>query len=397
MKRTYQVPLLAAALVSFACVAHAQQPPDPVPSDNILDTAVGGGALQSLQPVQPPTFTQGAYGDTAVGAYALWLTTTGNSNTAVGANALTVNTTGNGNTASGYGSLEDNTTGANNTATGISTLGGNTTGSYNVATGSGALDNNSTGNENTGDGLNTLYTNLTGSSNAAFGSSALFYNTVGNYNTGAGYHSLYSNTTGSDNTAVGINALGTNQGGSNNIAIGASAGYYIRGSRYNIDIGNVGNAMDVGLIRIGTSGQQSAAYIAGISGAHVTGSAVYITSTGQLGVLASSERYKTAIAPMGASTEKLGQLRPVTFRLKTDAKRTVQYGLIAEEVAKVYPELVIRDGAGKIQGVRYEELAPMLLNEAQQQRQEIDQLKHQLAQLQAMFKPQTQSELIAQR
>lgn len=113
-------------------------------------------------------------------------------------------------------------------------------------------------------------------------------------------------------------------------------------------------------------------YIAGITGAHVTGSAVYISSTGQLGVLASSERYKTAIAPMArSSTERLQLLHPVTFHLKTDPKGDVQYGLIAEEVARVYPELVIRDDAGKIQGVRYEELAPMLLNEAQQQQQQI--------------------------
>jgi hypothetical protein len=89
-----------------------------------------------------------------------------------------------------------------------------------------------------------------------------------------------------------------------------------------------------------------------------------VTSSGQLGVLASSERYKTAITPMGENTKKLEQLRPVSFHLKTDPKGAVQYGLIAEEVDKVYPELVIRDDTGKIQGVRYDELAPMLLNEA---------------------------------
>jgi hypothetical protein len=96
-----------------------------------------------------------------------------------------------------------------------------------------------------------------------------------------------------------------------------------------------------------------------------------VTSSGQLGVLASSERYKTAIAPMGGNTEKLAQLRPVTFHLKSDPGGAVQYGLIAEEVDKVYPELVIRDDAGQIQGVRYDELAPMLLNVVQKQQQKM--------------------------
>jgi hypothetical protein len=107
--------------------------------------------------------------------------------------------------------------------------------------------------------------------------------------------------------------------------------------------------------------------IAGINGSVVTGAAVYVTSSGQLGVLASSERYKTEVAPMGANSAKLRQLRPVRFHLKTDPTQTVQYGLIAEEVGQVYPELVIRNESGQIEGVRYEELAPMLLNEVQQQ------------------------------
>jgi hypothetical protein len=135
--------------------------------------------------------------------------------------------------------------------------------------------------------------------------------------------------------------------------------------------------------RIGKPGSQTSVYIAGIESAQVTGGAVYVTSKGQLGVLASSERYKTTIVPMGARTEKLKQLRPVSFHLKTDPNGVVQYGLIAEEVDRVYPELVIHDDAGKIHGVRYDELAPMLLNELQRQQQtlaaqaaEIRDLKH---------------------
>jgi trimeric autotransporter adhesin len=103
----------------------------------------------------------------------------------------------------------------------------------------------------------------------------------------------------------------------------------------------------------------------------VRGQDVVINSSGQLGVVVSSERFKTAIAPMGSNTAKLQQLRPVIFKLKTDTKGTLQYGLIAEEVAKVYPDLVVRDQKGRIDGVRYDELAPMLLNEMQQQKQTI--------------------------
>jgi hypothetical protein len=138
---------------------------------------------------------------------------------------------------------------------------------------------------------------------------------------------------------------------------------------------------------------QTATYIAGIYNNSLSGLHVVVTSTGQLGVAGkSSERFKTAVATMGSNTAKLGQLRPVTFKLKSDATGMRQYGLIAEEVAKVYPELVIRDQAGRIDGVRYDELAPMLLNEVQQQQQKIDgqageisDLKQQMAELKALY------------
>jgi hypothetical protein len=400
MKRMATISSLITALVSISCPVYGQQPPDPVPSDNVWDTAVGGGALQSLQPVNtgPGSTDVGAHDDTAVGSYALFATTIGDSNTAVGSEALTANTTGCGNTAIGAAALSFNTTGCNNTAAGISALQGNTTGKYNVATGSGALDNNSTGNENTGNGLNALYSNLIGSRNTGAGSSALFYNTSGNYNTATGYQSLYSNTTGyrneasgswalqfntigHDNTASGQGALLSNTSGSYNIGLGQNAGYYVTTGSANIEIGNVGTAADHNIIRIGTSCAQTATYITGIENAKVTGSAVYITSTGQLGVLASSERYKTKVASMGGSSGKLKALRAVTYELKSDPKAGVQYGLIAEEVAKVYPELVIRGEKGEIEGVRYEELTPMLLNELQQQQR---RLADQQAELQDM-------------
>jgi hypothetical protein len=216
---------------------------------------------------------------------------------------------------------------------------------------------------------------------------------------------LVANKTGNYNTASGTDALFSNTSGSSNIAAGYKAGYNLTTGSNNIDIGTLGVAAESGTIRIGTTSTQTAAYIAGIYGTTVTGSAVYVTSSGQLGILASSERFKTAIAPMGSNSEKLQQLRPVTFQLKTDPGGTVQYGLIAEEVAKVYPELVIRDQNGRIDGVRYEELAPMLLNEAQKQQRKntaqdarIRDLERQVAEMHAaLLKLQPKDERVAQR
>ena len=222
-----------------------------------------------------------------------------------------------------------------------------------------------------------LYYNTSGVSNTAIGSFALQDNTLGNDNTAVGFNALRANTvggyaalrsttTGNSNIGFGYQSLYLDATGSSNIAIGYQAGYYATGSN-DIEIGNMGARDDDNVIRIGAQGTQTGTYIAGISSAQITGAAVYVTSSGQLGVLASSERYKTAITPIGESTQKLQQLRPVSFHLKTDPAGAVQYGLIAEEVDKVYPELVIRDDTGKIQGVRYDELSPMLLNEMQQQ------------------------------
>jgi hypothetical protein len=154
----------------------------------------------------------------------------------------------------------------------------------------------------------------------------------------------------------------------------------------NNDISNLGVGAESGTIRIGDPRAQHATYIAGIWG-HIVkpGNAVFVGPDGRLGVVASSERYKTDIAPMGSSTSKISQLRPVTFRLKSDAAGELQYGLIAEEVDKVFPELVVRDEAGKIEGVRYDELAPMLLNEVQQQQERLVAQADQLAGLKQQF------------
>jgi hypothetical protein len=165
-------------------------------------------------------------------------------------------------------------------------------------------------------------------------------------------------------------------------------------------------------IRIGARGTQKATFIAGIYGTPVSGNAVMVSATGKLGVAVSSERYKTAVAPMGSDTAKLEQLRPVSFHLKSEPHGALQYGLIAEEVAKVYPELVIRNESGRIDGVRYDELAPMLLNEVQQQQTKmaaqdqhsaaqdakISQLTAELAEMHAaLVKLQSKTELVAQR
>jgi hypothetical protein len=262
--------------------------------------------------------------------------------------------------------------------------------------------------------------NTTGNYNNASGYLALHDNTTGSQNSASGVQALYGNHTGNYNTASGTDALYSNTGGSSNIAEGYKAGYSLTTGSNNIDIGNLGVAAESGTIRIGAA--QTVTYIAGISGTPVTGSAVVVSSTGQLGVTVSSERFKTAIAPMGSDTVKLGQLRPVSFRLKSDATGTRQYGLIAEEVAKVYPELVIRNQNGRIDGVRYDELAPMLLNEVQRitaqvgknaaqeqqnavQAAEIRDLKLQMAALKALNqstqvalrKLQAKDEFVAQR
>lgn len=299
------------------------------------------------------------------------------------------------NTGAGLGSLFANTTGIQNNASGYLSLYSNTTGSRNNASGAYALFSNTAGTDNNAMGYQALYLNTVGYRNSAVGAFALAANTTGTYNNAVGYGAMAYTTTGSYNNAQGYLALESNTTGNNNIALGQYAGYYLTGNS-NIDIGNEGVAGESGAIRIGSAA--TATYIAGISTSTVTGAAVYVTSSGQLGVLASSERYKTAITPIGTSTEKLQQLRPVSFHLKTDPKGVVQYGLIAEEVASVYPELVIRDAAGNIQGVRYDELAPMLLNAVQQQSAEIRDLKKLVVEMQAgLRKLQAKDELLAQR
>jgi len=368
--------LLIAVLAGITGHAHATQPPDSVNSDSKWNTAMGANALADL--------TTGT-NNTAAGEEALQHDTDGSYGAAFGAQALYSNTTGQNNTATGNSALYSNTTGDYNSAFGSSALGSNVSGSDNTAVGLNALAGNASGSDNTGVGFNAML-NTTGYQNTAVGSQALFSDGTGSSNTAVGFQSAY-NTTGPGNTALGRLALSANTTGEFNIAVGDHSGQNLTTGSNNIDIGSQGVSSDNGTIRIGADGTQSATYIGGINSSQVTGAAVYVTASGRLGVLASSQRYKTGITSMDSRTEKLQQLRPVAFHLKSDPGGAVQYGLIAEEVDKVYPELVIRDAAGTIQGVRYDELAPMLLNEMQKEKQ-------QLTALEATIK--TQSEELAQ-
>jgi Chaperone of endosialidase len=294
-----------------------------------------------------------------------------NGNTAIGMGTLATNTADN-NTAIGYQALANNTTGTDNMASGEGALQNNTTGNFNTASGQGALYSNTTGNSNTATGDNALTHNTTGVDNTGFGYYALYYNTTGNFNTACGLEALVNNTTGTSNTATGNAALQSNTTGSNNIAIGYYAALNVSiGNSNNIHIGSQGTSGDSGVIKLGTEGTQTSAYISGISGANVPGGAeVFINASGQLGTVLSSRRFKQQITDMGDTSSKLFQLRPVNFFYKPqfdDGTHLLQYGLIAEEVAKVYPEMVVYDNDGQILTVKYQLLAPMLLNEVQRQ------------------------------
>ncbi len=230
---------------------------------------------------------------------------------------------------------------------------------------------------NVGIGAFALLGLTSGFSNSAVGNDALANNTAGIRNTAIGDTALAGNTTGSFNTASGENALSGNITGSSNIAIGYSAGSNHNGDN-NIHIAHIGVVGDSGFIRIGTSGTHVKTYVAGIRGV-TTGFAdaisVLIDSQGQLGTVSSSRRFKDDITDMDAASSALMKLRPVTFRYKTDRNpsgRRLQYGLIAEEVAEVYPGLIARSADGQVETVMYQFLPSMLLNEYQKQQRTIE-------------------------
>jgi len=268
---------------------------------------------------------------------------------------------------------------------GSGALRSNTTGYSNSAVGNGALDSNTTGQANSAVGAGALSVNTTGIANSAFGNAALAGNTTGRYNSAFGFGALSSNTTGYRNIAVGDHA-GTGQ----------TTGHD------NIYIANAGVAGESNRIRIGQS--QTATFIVGIRGVTTTNAnaiPVLIDAAGQLGTFSSSRSVKKDIRDMGDATDRLLDLRPVTFRYKQqqtlpDGREVPpEYGLIAEEVAEVFPDLVVYDEKGQPFTVKYHEMAPMLLNEMKKehranleqqrtieaQQQEIAALASRLAQL----------------
>jgi Chaperone of endosialidase len=369
--------LSAGALVCFGLLPKAQAVvPAPDGGYPNFNTAEGTKALFSL--------TTGS-ANTAVGWFSLFSNAEGSFNTATGAGALLFNTADE-NTAFGVAALLFNTTGTQNTAVGAAALLNNTEGSGNTAVGADALFNNTTNGLNTATGTFALFSN-TGDSNTATGYQALTNNTGGGGNTATGRGALINNITGSLNTADGYNALFNNTAGSGNIALGVDAGSNITGAG-NIDIGNPGTALDGGVIRIGVQGNQVATFIAGIYNEGVGGNAltVLVDSDGKLGISGSSRRFKRDIQPMDDASEAILALRPVTFHYKSDKTGTPQFGLIAEEVAAMNPDLVVRDKNGEIYTVRYDAVNAMLLNEFLKEHRTVQEQKATIAQLEKGMK-----------
>jgi hypothetical protein len=330
-------------------------------------------SASGAQAVMPPPDGGYAGFNTAEGQNALFGLTTGVANIGVGWYSLWSNTDGSYNTAVGAGTLlfniGDQTTfeGVDNTAVGAAALLFNTTGTDNTATGAVALLNNTEGSNNTATGSFALQSNTTGNLNTANGLSALLSNTSGIGNTAEGGDALVLNTTGGGNTAIGTGALGSNTTGNGNIAVGSAAGHDLTTGNQNIVIGNP-NAVagESNTVRIGNSLSQTRVFIAGIRGV-ATGNNdainVVIDSDGQLGTVSSSRRFKKEIKPMDTASEAILALKPVTFHYEGDETNRSEFGLIAEEVAQVNPDLVVHDENGEIYTVRYDAVNAMLLNE----------------------------------
>ena len=311
--------------------------------------------------------------NSAFGGYALANNTTANDNSAFGNAALYFNTTGIHNSAFGEEALTNNSTGGYNSAFGRHALRANTTGVSNSAFGYGAL-RDSTGTNNSAFGSASLRNNTTGYQNSAFGEAALQFNTTGTHNSAFGRRALRSITTGTANAAFGYGAL-RNTTGNLNVALGHIAGSSQTTGSNNIYIANVGVAGESGQIKIGSI--HSDTFIAGIFGNTLSsGSTVFVNGSNELGVAPSSIRFKEAVRDMGEASEKLKQLRPVVFRYRAEegepASGVDEYGLIAEEVAAVAPELVVNDADGKPYSVRYHVLPALLLNELQEQQRTND-------------------------
>jgi Chaperone of endosialidase len=352
-KMTCKTILCALACFALCPVAQAVVPP-PDGGYPGFNTAEGQNALFSLA---------GGVWNTALGGFTLFSDTTGGANTAVGLNALRFNVDGTSNTAVGVQSLFVNATGDQNCAFGVFSLFANTA-SGNSAFGFAALAHNTSGVQNTAVGTNALLNNTGGGGLA------------GSLNTAVGHDALTANTTGFENTAVGVNALQATTGGTAvaNTALGHSAGF-------NATTGS-GNVY-IGANMLGVAGESNACYIRSISGRTVdlaTANTVLIDDNNKLGTVASSQRFKRDIKPMDKASEAILALKPVTFHYKSDAKNTPCFGLIAEEVAKVNPDLVVRNNDGELMSVRYDQVNAMLLNEFLKEHKKVQELETTVAQ-----------------
>jgi hypothetical protein len=351
-------------LLAFLCLpvagpqAQAVVPPPDGGYPNFT-TAEGTNALKSL--------TTGA-ANTAVGWYSLFANTTASFNTATGAGALLFNTA-DSNTAFGTAALLFNTTGGTPSGSGDSEEGPNT------ALGALALNQSIVASSNTAVGFQALGATQTGGFSTAVGFKALTNSTTQS-NDAFGYKALGNNTIGFGNVAIGDVALFNNTGGSTNVALGNRAGFQSTGD----------NNVYIGYNMQGDSGESDACYIRSIFGqTSVAGTAVLINADNKLGTLTSSKRFKEDIKPMDKASDALFGLEPVTFRYKKaiDPAGKSQFGLVAEEVDKINPDLVVRDKEGKPYSVRYEAVNAMLLNEFLKEHRKVEKLEATIAALAA--------------
>jgi hypothetical protein len=380
-------PLLATIVIACFGLSPQLQAVSPAPDGCYpgFTTAEGCNALNFL--------TTGA-GNTGLGWYSLYVNTTGSYSTGVGAGALLLNNA-DSNTAMGAAAMLLNTTGTENTAIGTDALVYNAGGGFNTAVGAFALFKSTVG-LNTAVGDRALFNNMIGDQNTAVGGAgccgaALFSNVSGRFNTAVGGGALSSNTDGNDNTAVGAGALNSDVHGSENAAVGLNALVNATGSN-NVALGsNAGNqavANDnvyIGYNMQGSPGESNACYIKSIFGQTAAGgSAVFIDANSKLGTVTSSKRYKEAIKPIGTASEALFELNPITFHYKKeiDPAGKSQFGLVAEDVEKVNPDLVVRDKEGKPYSVRYDQVNTLLLNEFLKEHRAFVEEQHKVAQQQ---------------
>jgi trimeric autotransporter adhesin len=355
-----------------------------------FNTAEGQNALLSLN-------TSTGLANTAVGWFSLKSNVDGSFNTALGAGTLLLNTAGQ-NTAIGAAALLSNTIGDANTAIGAAALQNNTEGNFNTANGAFALSSNTEGTSNTAIGHQALNDNINGQSNTAVGRAALPNNTTGSQNTAVGTIALLNNATGIQNTALGSQALQANVTGERNTAVGHSALFGVTGSGntaigefagVNLTTGNGNVCIGEGVG--GTAGQNNITRIRNIGSTPIIdGTTVVIGSTGGvgdgiLGYPASSRRYKEDIKPMDKASETLFALKPVTYRARRniDPNRIKHYGLIAEEVATVDPDLVVYNPEGKPETLRFDSISAMLLNEFLKEHRKVQKLEATVADLAA--------------